>query len=295
MTRPDGFGTSTAMKCYLLCAVPRCGSWLVADLLEQTDVAGRPEEYFRPDYLKQWAGEWGLPAPPPVGRFVRAALSNTATSNGVFGVKIHWYQLQWLLGELRALPESDPGASDAALLARWFPEPRYVHLYREDTVRQAISYYRATYTDLWFEFKEEDQDAGADQYIRPVQMPDEPDWGEVRYLERAVINHEQHWREFFAQAGIVPLDIRYEDLVAAQQQTLRQVLDFLGVQLPPGAPLPASRLKKQADDETERLVERYLAHRDRVEPREIDINTKRLQVAPQLRGAAPGQPTSSAS
>ena len=97
------------MKSYLLCTVPRSGSWLLADLLEQTRRRRRPEEYFRPDHRMQWSAEWGIPVKGPYGRYVGAALANTVTGNGVFGVKTHWYQFEWFTGELRALPGGGSG------------------------------------------------------------------------------------------------------------------------------------------------------------------------------------------
>jgi trehalose 2-sulfotransferase len=278
------------MKSYLLCCVPRSGSWLLADLLEQTDVAGRPEEYFRPDYREQWSQEWRIPPEGPYSRYVDAALANTVTNNGVFGVKTHWYQLEWFASQLRALPGADPDATAAALVERWLPDPHYVHLYRDDTVRQAISYYRAAYSDRWFHLIEEDEG----RLVSPLPMPEKPDWAHVRFLEDSVISHERRWKEFFARSGIAPLEVRYEDMIQANGETLRRVLDFIGVQLPPGTPLPSSRLKKQADEETERLAQEYLAHRDSVEPRPLNLGDKRARVAPRpLHSAYADRPSQS--
>jgi len=269
------------MKSYLVCCVPRSGSWLLADLLEQTDAAGRPEEYFRPDYRAQWSQEWGIPAGAPYSRYVAAALANTTTDNGVFGVKTHWYQLEWFTSQLRALPGADRDATDAALIEQWLPHPHYVHLYRDDTARQAISYYRAAFSDRWFHLVEEDLGTAEGRLISPVPMPEEPDWGYIRFLEEQVISHERRWSEFFARSGIVPLEIRYEDMVLAYEQTVRRVLDFIGVQLPPGTSLPPPRLKKQADEESERLVEEYRARRDDVEPRPLNLSDQRARAVPQ--------------
>jgi trehalose 2-sulfotransferase len=252
------------MKSYLICTVPRSGSWLLADLLEQTDLAGRPEEYFRPDYRSHWTEEWGIRPEAPYSTYVCAALANTTTSNGVFGVKMHWYQVAWFLGRLRALTGADRAAADAAVIAQWLPHPHYVHLYRDDTVRQAISFYRAISSGKWFHLADGEQDTGEGRSVRPVPTSGEPDWGHIRFLEDAVIRQERGWREFFARSGIVPLEVRYEDMVVAYEDTLRRVLDFIGVAVPPHLALPSPRLQKQADEETERLAEEYLAHRDTV-------------------------------
>ena len=37
---------STIERAYLVCATPRSGSTLLCELLKETGVAGRPEEYF---------------------------------------------------------------------------------------------------------------------------------------------------------------------------------------------------------------------------------------------------------
>jgi len=54
--------------------------------------------------------------------------------------------------------------------------------------------------------------------------------------------------------------------------------------------LPPPRLKKQADEATERLAEEYRAQRDHVEPRQLNLRDKRVDIVPrpvQGTGAAP--------
>jgi len=158
----------------ILCSVPRSGSWLLADYLDQTNRVGRLKEYFRPDHLL-WYTAWKVPRTAPYGRYVYAAVLRTSTPNGVFGVKLHWYQLEWLADRLRSLPTVDASLSDFELLETFLPSPRYVHLHRNDTVRQAISWYRATYSDLWFERL----DAPQRSLYRPLQEPAVPNWSHV--------------------------------------------------------------------------------------------------------------------
>jgi trehalose 2-sulfotransferase len=281
-------GPQPSPRTCLLCTVPRCGSWLLADLLEQTEVVGRPEEYFRPDYRAAWSKELGVPEKSPYRIYIKAALQQTATPNRVFSAKVHWYQLEWMCARLRSLTRSIPGASDAELIAQWLPDPHYVHLQREDTARQAISYYRAAYSDNWFDLVEDDAVAAEPRLIRPIPLPPEPDWGHVRYLEDVVISHSLRWTEYFARSGIEPLRLRYEDLVDSPADTIQHVLDFIGVSLPPGAELPPPRLKKQADAETERLLEQYLPLRTNVQPRQLDLKDSRKATDPRpLHPVAP--------
>jgi LPS sulfotransferase NodH len=270
------------VKSCIICADPRSGSWLLADLLDQTEVAGRPEEYFRPDHKQYWAKEWGISAKSPVSQYIGNALAHTSTDNGVFSVKLHWYQLEWLINQLRALPGADRAGPGAALIGQWLPQPHYVHLHRADTVRQAISWYRATYTDQWFDVVDDDPGDGQPRYFRPIPLPDEPDWGHIRFLENGLVEHERRWSEFFAGAGITPLEVQYEEMAGAPGETMRCVLDFIGVQMPDDVPEPRPRLRKQADEVTERWVREYLARRDSVEPVRLDLDPLRLTVIPQV-------------
>jgi LPS sulfotransferase NodH len=109
----------TPMLSYLVCATPRSGSTPLCHALDQTGVAGRPEEYF--EALRQS----GLPRRPheyfdPLGhaniverlafrqmpdgsgrpntlwhpdtydRYLQWALEKGITANGVFGAKLMW-------------------------------------------------------------------------------------------------------------------------------------------------------------------------------------------------------------
>jgi LPS sulfotransferase NodH len=258
----------------VLCTLPRSGSWLLADLVEQSGLAGEPDEYFRPDRFEKWKARTD---DEPYGRFIFQTVANTASPNGVFGVKFHWYQLEWFIGQLRTLELSEPDASPADLISQWVPGPRYVHLSRQDRVRQAISWYRATYSDLWFERFEEKPGARPRLY-RPLPAPPVPDWGHVRFLEQALIEDDSRWQEFFETQGIDALDVGYERLVEAPQETIEQILRHVGVPTADTVPPIRMRLKKLADDETERLADAYLKVRDQVEPKPLDIRADRAKI-----------------
>src|SRR5690242_15386358 len=45
--------TRITLSC-IICTTPRSGSWLLADQLLQTGIAGRPEEYFRLDWYERF-------------------------------------------------------------------------------------------------------------------------------------------------------------------------------------------------------------------------------------------------
>src|SRR5580698_8296041 len=83
---------------YIICTAPRSGSWMLSEALQATKLAGRPREWFHKDAEKERCENWDIPQPSESGyteymdRVIRAA----TTPNGVFGLKLHWYQLRLL-------------------------------------------------------------------------------------------------------------------------------------------------------------------------------------------------------
>jgi LPS sulfotransferase NodH len=244
------------LSCFLA-TLPRSGSWLLAELLWNTGLAGEPHEYFRPDFTALWGSEWGLPSDLGYTDYVRAAVSLTQTPNGVFCAKVHWYQFAWLRQQLAEQASADQQQS---ALGAWFPDLRHVFLHRSDTARQAISYYLAAKTQVWF------WTGGR----RPGPGVSEPDLQQVRWFEDVLVQHGHLWRDYFARSGAKPLEIRYEDLAADPPGTVNRVLEFLGVSQAADPPRPPT-LKPQSDDSTERILEAYLEARDRLAPLPTDL------------------------
>ena len=103
----------TAAVSYLVAATQRSSSTLLCRALADTGVAGRPEEYFLtgppeafPPGWKFW--EEGLFAQPH-GEMDRESYLDLVfrlgtTSNGVFGAKLMWNNVQWALEKLWDLP-----------------------------------------------------------------------------------------------------------------------------------------------------------------------------------------------
>ena len=54
-----GDGTLPRKSC-VICTTPRTGSWLLAEALLATGLAGRPEEYLRPDWFAHFLEAGGL-------------------------------------------------------------------------------------------------------------------------------------------------------------------------------------------------------------------------------------------
>ncbi|HTW95832.1 MAG TPA: DUF6065 family protein [Tepidisphaeraceae bacterium] len=233
-----------AMSCFI-CSMPRSGSFLLSEALEITGIAGRPQEYFTS--LTQWR-ERLKAKDDSYDQFLKKVLTFGTTPNGIFAAKTHWYQFSSLVREISTLLETDD-SSWRDCLSPIFGPIRFVEIRRKDQLRQAISYARAIQSDIWWKIDgielQPKSPLKFDRHLIDAQL------AEIRA-------HEAAWDHFFQQSQIEPLTVLYEDLVADYAATVHRVLEYLQLAIPPDFSLPAPRLQKQADEETEVWIREYL-------------------------------------
>lgn len=244
--------TATGTDAYLICGTPRTGSTLLCSLLRSTGVAGRPESYFRQPDEPSWADRWRIPR-DPAGSFdyrdyLRAAVAAGATPNGVFGARVMWGTLDELVGKLGAAHPELAGA-DLDLLTSAFGRTRFVHLWRDDPVAQAVSWARAEQTAVW----------QPGDTAPPGREP-RFDFAQIHRLVQTIDEHNTAWRDWFAAFDVQPHLVRYEDLTADMAGVTAGILRFLG--LPPPADRPVTpRHHRRTDQLTEEWIARYRAER----------------------------------
>jgi LPS sulfotransferase NodH len=260
----------------LICTEPRSGSWLLVEAIQATGVAGRPEEYFRPDWFQRFQrsgaleyqhrlhrcdpwpdgsvpdrGEPENDDPATYRAFLDAVMALGATENGVFAAKIHRNQLD------RAVGLSAGGAvngADDRSLATWFPNPRFVYLHRADAIRRAVSHYRAIQTDVWWRDGGEPREPTTPHRSLPA-------FDEIERLRLLAARHDRAWRTLFRRIGVRPLELVYEDVCADLEGSVRRVLEHIGIDSSAVTQLPAPRLTRQADEWTDRTVHEYITWR----------------------------------
>jgi LPS sulfotransferase NodH len=264
---------------YLVCATPRSGSTLLCDLLEQTAVAGRPEEYFEalrhsgrprrpheyfdperhaniverlafremPDRDPTPNALWD---PERYDRYLAWALEQGMTPNGVFGAKLMWGYLGDFAQLLRSI-EGMAGLPIPELLDRSFPGLRYVRITRTDKIRQAVSLWKAVQTQAWR--------AGGGDGTRAATEP-VFSFRAINYLVRLLTAHDASWDAYFLGLGVEPLKVTYEELAEGHGPVVRRVLEYLGVTPPPDLRFTRPHLSVQADDLSEQWVRRVNDH-----------------------------------
>jgi LPS sulfotransferase NodH len=265
------------MLSYLVCATPRSGSTLLCHALDQTGVAGHPQEYFEAlsrSGLPRRPHEYfdperhaniverlafrempdGMAKPNPLWhpetyeQYLAWALEEGTTANGVFGAKLMW----GYLGDFAQLLRGIEGMAERPLpdlLARAFPGLRYVQITRENKIRQAVSLWKAVQTQAW---KAGDEVSRA---VEPVFS-----FRAINYLVRLLTAHDASWDAYFLGLGYEPLKLTYEELAESTDAVIRRVLEHLGIPAPDDLTVPAPRLSQQADEVSEDWVRRVDEH-----------------------------------
>ena len=221
-------------RSYVLCGTPRTGSTLLCSLLYSTGVLGRPESYFREPDEVAWATRFGLATEGGRVRdyraFVIAALSAGTSNNGVFGVRIMWGSLGRMMEGLGQVP----GRPDLPILERALGPLTFVHLRREDTAAQAVSWCRAEQTGYW-------------QQGDSITQKPHQDIARTRQLMETIRNHDAAWQAWFDAQGVEPHTVTYEQLVGDRLRVVQGIAAELAVELPSNW-RPQSPHRKQADE-----------------------------------------------
>ncbi|HKF83287.1 MAG TPA: Stf0 family sulfotransferase [Solirubrobacterales bacterium] len=279
-------------RSYLVCATPRSGSTLVCHALEETGVAGRPEEYFealrhsgrprRPEEyflgvedqsIRDHLGERSVGSDPQprsplwsraaYDRYLEWAFETGTTDNGVFGAKLMW----GYFGEFVSLLRNIPACRDVPLgelLPSVFPDLTFVRVVRANKVRQAVSLWKAVQTATWREDQASAKAASVeDDGSPPYRSFVEAHRPQLRFHYRAIdhlleqlLIEEASWDAFFEHAGIKPILILYENFAAAYETSTLNLLERLDLTCADDFEFEP-RMKRQSDRINDDWTKRY--------------------------------------
>lgn len=213
---------------WLLASLPRAGSTWLSHELWACGCLGAPLEYFN----FEPGGPWGHASerPDEQVRLWRAALATRTAPNGVFGCKA-------FPGQLQHVQQGNPAlvAQAMRLLVGPAAPRKVVELRRRDRQAHAVSYARALLSGVW---RAEQEREGRE----------EPAFSALA-VERAghMLDQQQAaWQAMYADLGVVPLVLWFEDALADPAGAVAQVADHLGVALDPAARVAVPPIRQQA-------------------------------------------------
>jgi LPS sulfotransferase NodH len=210
----------------------RTGSNLLCNLLARNG-AGFPTEYFQKPYgvtNKFWYDKLGV-EPDDFSGFVTRLLAERR-QNGMFGLKLAWFQKNEMLETIRRDLESD-----IAHVSDLFHRHQWIFMRRRDKFAQAVSAWTAQQTGLWTSHHRSDEPMPALEYdFRGLQT----------YFEEVLVE-EYLWSLYFDRIGVQPIEVWYEDLIADRAGVVgglvRELHDLAGAE--PHAELDMETLLEQ--------------------------------------------------
>jgi LPS sulfotransferase NodH len=263
LDQPEYTGEPTKI---FICSTPRSGSYMLCRYMINAGL-GVPHEYFNPLFMRQIAARLGLeeqvkglkwrhrsrkdrlPFRLPdrvaeenfLAKYI-ASLIPRRCQSGIFAAKIHFDQYFTVL--------------DNPIGQKLLHGGLFIHLFREDLLRQAVSRNFSYVTGRW----------GDDDAVTTEPMP-HSDLFEVSGINREIrtlADEDREWRVFLAKNGLASLSISYEQLCKDPPGFVALVARRLGIDpasLRQGYTEPIAAF--QSDDpglptKTE-IIRRYLA------------------------------------
>ena len=249
-----------SIRSYVICGTPRSGSTLLCDLLESTQVAGRPASYFRSESIPRWANRLNVPMTDAATgidfdrRYIDAVLTEGRGGSDIFGFRLMWESLDGLSTRLDGLFPGMTG--DRARLETAFGPMLFIHLSRMDKVAQAVSRVKAMQTGLWHMAS----DGTERERTGPAQEPvyDRDQIG--KYIEELTAQ-DRAWNGWFVDNGITPVSLTYEALSREPKSALKTILTALGLD-PAIAATVEVRTAKMSDVGSQNWVSRFRTETD---------------------------------
>jgi LPS sulfotransferase NodH len=156
-------------------------------------------------------------------------------------IKVHWDHMDLV----RACLAAPAGSRNR--FAQLAPVVDFCWLRRRDTVRQAVSLFRARASNQWHS-------------AQPRQSPPdrlEFDYPAIKELVAAITQWNSSWDRYFGDLAISPMALYYEDdLERDYRPAVTRILRMLEVEVPATLTLRAGP-ERQSDEQSEELVRRY--------------------------------------
>lgn len=220
-------GYGSPIKSVFICYSNRSGSSYLADLLTLTGACGKPQEYFTVKNMERISRRFAVGL---LEDYLLNLSTRRQSSNGVFATKTGFPELIFLHRH--------------GLLEKYFPDPHYIMLSREDSVMQAVSWYRAAYQKTW-----------SSSHIKRAEAHYDVD--AIAHYHQLISQDARRWGRYFSIEGIAPLDLTYETLVADPRVSLARIAEYLelgvALEVDPGK----SSFKIQRDATNHEWAERF--------------------------------------
>ena len=198
---------------YAILTTPRSGSTYLCDLLDSTNIAGRPREH-----LRQAAQDLSLYCNFDYLRLLNNVMQCCITDNRVFGTKI----ISHFLFEFK---QAKP---DFQQIFRSID--KFILLIRRDKLAQAVSLELAQRTEIWH-LHTNKKDNSYQSKLADIEI-DSVLLDNVEQKYDFIHQQEARLKKILIDNQVEPLEILYEDLLEDAQLQVDRILNFVAIAKP---------------------------------------------------------------
>ncbi|MCB1121342.1 MAG: Stf0 sulfotransferase [Verrucomicrobiae bacterium] len=218
------------VKVLVIASTARCGSHMLGHALHQTGKFGFPLEYMNHANLAEWKKRIGS---NNIEEVLQVIQSRRTSTNGVFGIKIHYSHIQMFGGFEKVM--------------QFFPNAYYVLLSRNDVLRQAVSLSIAKQTGVWISGQQ------------PVNDNPEYDSTDIENCLRQTILDNASWRFTLAASGSNYIEMDFDQARRNLPDSVQKVADFIDIQIDQHD-IPTEQVtKKQSNSRNREWAERFVS------------------------------------
>jgi LPS sulfotransferase NodH len=219
---------TTPRQFYMIASTPRSGGTLLSQHLWSSGIMGAPAEYF--GFYSTFLRLVARLQPDTIEDYMTRLMPRRTTANGVFGFKVHYDHLQFMLL--------------SGMLTR-IGKMQVIAIERQDRLAQAVSHARALQTGQWNSLNKA-------QRAEPAYNADL-----IRWSANHLGAQRQGWQTFFEQHKLTPLNVDYDELAADPAGMAQQVIAHANVPHTPVTQVTLPRVERQADGTNTAWAERF--------------------------------------
>ncbi len=237
---------------YIVCSTGRSGSTLLCRTLEHLKCCGNPEEYFHHKRIK------GLKLKDNPENFINYCnkiLQEGLTSNGVFGIKLHYWQMYDLIKMAKGsglFKEKE----DLNILNAIFPDLKFIYIKREDIIAQAVSTTIALQTGVWQVRNENQNQEGIKTQTKSTSNKSFIKFQPLKIYswEEKFKDQNQRWLRFFEENNIKYYPLTYEILINSFETEIENIINFLDIE----QNLIHNKIEKQNKRQSNEINQRFI-------------------------------------
>ena len=219
-------------KTYFVAMTPRSGSSYLMDLFFKTNKLAEPGEYLNPGFVPNIATALQV---RNLSDYWLKLLQNKG-KGGIFGIKVSYFHL---------MPLIETGLDELL-----FQNNKIILLQRKNIVKQAISLYLATQSDIFHTNIEH-----SEEKWKTLEQLEYSDEGIRNWMEH-IIRQEQGWKKYLEHKEY--LSLSYEDILINPKNCVTKTLNFLSIEYVDNDIYGESIFKKIGNDKNRQFYETFL-------------------------------------